>query len=69
MSADRVPPELDGALLCYCTNVTIGELRQACRNGLWPLPGKEDTGWLCQGCAADLLVCLRWFGAEPTTPR
>ena len=61
------PPEaLDGALLCYCTNVTIGDLRVACREGRWPSPGKEETGRLCTGCAGDLLLCLRWFGAAAT---
>jgi len=59
------PPALDGALLCYCTNVTIGELREACRAGRWPTAGKEETGRLCTGCAGDLLLCLRWFGGEP----
>jgi len=24
-------------LLCYCTNLTVGELREACRDGRWPL--------------------------------
>lgn len=51
-------------LLCYCTNLTIGELRQACLAGRWPLPDKERTGKLCTGCLGDLLYCLRRFDAE-----
>ena len=62
MTADASPDQLDPLLLCYCTNLTIGELRQACRTGLWPLPGKERTGKLCTGCLGDLLYCLRQFG-------
>ena len=61
MSASPPPPSLDGALLCYCTNVTIGELREACGTGRWPLSGKEETGKLCTGCAGDLRLCLGWF--------
>jgi hypothetical protein len=58
-------PELpDGLLLCYCTNLTIGELRRACRDGSWPLPGKEQTGKLCTGCVGDVLYCQRRFEAE-----
>lgn len=55
-------PEHDTLLLCYCTHVTIGEIREACRRGAWPPPGKEHTGKLCTGCQGDLLVCLRAFG-------
>ena len=67
MSADP-PPEpsaepADGLLLCYCTNLTVGELRRACRDGVWPLADKERTGKLCTGCVGDLLYCLRRFGA------
>lgn len=54
----------DGLLLCYCTGVTVGDLREACRAGRWPLPGKERTGKLCTGCLGDLLHCLRRFGAD-----
>jgi hypothetical protein len=64
MSTAPPPPTLDALLLCYCTNVTIGELREACRSGRWPPSGKEETGRLCTGCAGDLLLCLRWFGGE-----
>ncbi len=60
MSAE-VPAALDPVLVCYCTDVTFGELREACRSGRWPLPGKEETGRLCTGCAGDLLYCLRAF--------
>ena len=54
----------DDAVLCYCTHLTFGELRRACRNGDWPLPDKERTGKLCTGCMGDLLLCLRWFAPE-----
>ena len=53
---------LEAALLCYCTDLTFGVLREACRTGHWPLPGKERTGKLCTGCVGDLLYCLRAFG-------
>ena len=59
-----VEPDESGLLLCYCTSLTIGELRAACAAGRWPLPGKEQTGKLCTGCMGDLLHCLRRFG-EP----
>jgi len=51
-------------LLCYCTNLTVGELREACRDGRWPLATKERTGKLCTGCLGDLLYCLRHFSAD-----
>jgi hypothetical protein len=51
-------------LLCYCTNLTVGELRRACLDSRWPLPDKERTGKLCTGCLGDLLYCLRRFSAE-----
>jgi hypothetical protein len=54
----------DDTLLCYCTMVTLGELRAACRAGRWPLPGKENTGKLCTGCVGDLLYCLRLCGVD-----
>jgi hypothetical protein len=56
---------LDSMLLCYCTNLTLGELRRACESGRWPPPGKERTGKLCTGCLGDLLLCLRRFGGDP----
>ena len=52
----------DTLLLCYCTNLTIGELREACRARRWPPPDKERTGKLCTGCVGDLLYLLRQFG-------
>jgi hypothetical protein len=62
----NVPPTAEDAdLLCYCTNVTIGELRAACREHRWPPRGKECTGKLCTGCVGDLLYCLQRFGALP----
>jgi hypothetical protein len=62
-------PELDALLLCYCTNLTIGELRRACRAGQWPLPDKERSGKLCTGCMGDLLHCVRLFSAGPPAGR
>jgi NAD(P)H-nitrite reductase large subunit len=63
------PSELpDDLLLCYCTMLTVGELRRACAAGCWPLPGKDRTGKLCTGCVGDLLHCLRQFGAESRSP-
>lgn len=60
-----VPEPVDSMLLCYCTDLTIGELRQACLAGRWPLPHKERTGKLCTGCLGDLLYCLRRFSPDP----
>lgn len=60
--------DLDALLLCYCTRLTIGELRAACEQGRWPLPGKEQTGKLCTGCLGDLIHCLRLFGALDEMP-
>ena len=69
MSAASAPDELDGVLLCYCTRLTIGELRRACAQGRWPTRGKEQSGKLCTGCLGDLLHCLRRFGApEKVSP-
>ena len=53
---------LDTLLLCYCTNLTVGELREACRARRWPPAGKEQTGKLCTGCLGDLRHCLERFG-------
>lgn len=64
-SADTQPSEpADDLLLCYCTMLTVGELRSACRKGQWPARGKENTGKLCTGCVGDLLYCLRRFGVD-----
>ncbi len=57
---------VDSMLLCYCTNLTVGALREACQAGQWPPTDKERTGKLCTGCLGDLLYCLRRFGAAPT---
>jgi len=54
----------DSLLLCYCTNLTVGELRAACIRGGWPPAGKERTGKLCTGCLGDLNHLLRRFAAE-----
>jgi hypothetical protein len=59
------PEPRDDLLLCYCTGLTVGELRRACAQGRWPLADKDATGKLCTGCVGDLLYCLRRFGAEP----
>ena len=67
MTADApapLDPALDGELLCYCTDLTFGALRQACGRGIWPPPGKERTGRLCTGCQGDLLHCLRLLGVR-----
>ena len=61
MSAD---PPRDADLLCYCTRLTVGELRTACAANAWPLATKAQTGKLCTGCLGDLLYCLRRFGAD-----
>lgn len=58
---------LEGELLCYCTDLTFGQLRAACEGGRWPPPGKERTGRLCTGCQGDLLYCLHLLGARPTS--
>ena len=58
----------DDLLLCYCTHLTIGELKAACRRGGWPPPGKERSGKLCTGCLGDLLHCLRRFDANHPAP-
>ena len=63
MPATGVEPA-DGLLLCYCTMLTVGELRAACESGRWPLRGKENTGKLCTACVGDLLYCLRRFGVD-----
>ena len=55
----RISPSDDDFLLCYCTNLTLAELRQACATGRWPVPGKERTGKLCTGCVGDVMHCLR----------
>ncbi|HEU5321889.1 MAG TPA: hypothetical protein VFX28_13870 [Methylomirabilota bacterium] len=62
---DLLAGGLDDVLLCYCTNLTVGELREACRQGRWPPPDKERSGKLCTGCQGDLLYCVRRFEARP----
>lgn len=59
---DELP---DCILFCYCTGLTMGELRQARKVGQWPPPGKENTGKLCTGCLGDLQYCLRRLGVTP----
>ena len=68
MSGETGPPDLDARLLCYCTRLTIGQLRAACTEGRWPIPGMDRTGKLCTGCLGDLLHCLRQFGARGAAP-
>lgn len=65
---DEIPTSLDAVLLCYCTGLTIGQLRTACAAGQWPLADKERTGKLCTGCVGDLLHCLRTFGVGGVRP-
>lgn len=52
-----IPEKMDKELLCYCTNLTIGEFRKSLCENTWPLPEKENTGLLCTGCFADFLYC------------
>lgn len=52
-----VPANLDSHILCYCTDLTIGEFRKALHEGTWPISGKENTGKLCTGCFGDFLYC------------
>ena len=66
---DLARESLDALLLCYCTDLTIGQLREACRAGTWPLPGKERTGKLCTGCLGDFLLCLDRFSAAAGNAR
>jgi hypothetical protein len=61
-----VDPEEDELLLCYCTNLTVGDLKAACQGDGWPPRGKERSGKLCTGCLGDLLHCLRRL--EPDDP-
>jgi len=62
--ADTQPELRDDLLLCYCTMLTVGQLRAAWAAGRWPLPEKENTGKLCTACVGDLLYCLRRFGVD-----
>ena len=62
---DRLAGVPDSLLLCYCTKLTVGDLRAACRHGDWPPAGKERTGKLCTGCLGDLNYLLRQLAAEP----
>jgi hypothetical protein len=50
-------------LVCYCTNLTLGELVAAARAGRWPPAGRERTGKLCTGCLGDVTWLLRACGA------
>jgi hypothetical protein len=65
MTTGGLPESLDSVLLCYCTKLTVGELRRACETGRWPLSDKERSGKLCTGCLGDLLHCLRELEARP----
>lgn len=49
----------DSMLLCYCTMLTLGELRAAIDAGSWPPADKTQSGKLCTGCQGDLLFLLR----------
>ena len=64
----NIEPGNDLLLICYCTNLTIGELKAACRKGSWPPAGKERSGKLCTGCLGDLLHLLRRFDAARPDP-
>jgi len=52
-------------LLCYCTNLTVGELRAACLAAKWPPAEKERTGKLCTGVSATFSTVCGGFGAAP----
>ncbi|HKX04125.1 MAG TPA: hypothetical protein VJX71_16650 [Methylomirabilota bacterium] len=54
----------DALLLCYCTGLTVGELRESCRLDRWPPADKTQSGRLCTGCMGDLTHCLRALGAS-----
>jgi hypothetical protein len=54
----------DSLLVCYCTKLTLAELRAACGRGDWPPAGKERTGKLCTGCLGDLNYLLRRLAVE-----
>ena len=62
MNAGGPDDRADSLLLCYCTGLTMGDLRESCRLQRWPPASKERTGKLCTGCMGDLLYCLRLFG-------
>ncbi|HEU4369328.1 MAG TPA: hypothetical protein VFV05_13990 [Methylomirabilota bacterium] len=64
MSSRALDPALDAELLCYCTNLTFGELRAACAQDAWPPADRARTGKLCTGCQGDLLHCLQLLGVR-----
>jgi hypothetical protein len=64
MTLDALSELPDHVLLCYCTSLTMGGLREAGRTGTWPPFGKENTGKLCTGCLGDLQLCLRHLGIK-----
>lgn len=49
----------DSLLVCYCTMLTLGELREGLGGGRWPPADKERTGKLCTGCQGDLMYLMR----------
>jgi hypothetical protein len=63
------PEPQDAVVLCYCTMLTVGELRRACAAGRLPLPGKENTGKLCTGCLEDFLYCQAQFETQSRETR
>jgi hypothetical protein len=62
----RIRAPVDLLPQCYGTNLTLGQLREACLAGTWSPADKERTGKLCTGCVGDLLYCLRRFGDAAT---
>ena len=54
----------DDDLLCYCTRLTVGDVRAACKRRAWPPSDAERTGKLCTGCMGDLQYLLREFNPE-----
>ncbi|PYN95634.1 MAG: hypothetical protein DMD91_24210 [Candidatus Rokuibacteriota bacterium] len=66
MTAPTLSAPHDTDLLCYCTLLTVGELRAACERGHWPLRDKIRSGKLCTGCVGDLFYLLKRFGGVRT---
>jgi len=54
----------DEDLLCYCTRLTVGDVRTACKANAWPPPEADRTGKLCTGCMGDLQYLLREFASD-----
>ena len=55
------PDDCPDALVCYCWDLTYGELRDRVQAGekFATLPGK--VGHYCGGCSAEMLHCYRYW--------